>query len=106
MFQLTTARNYQQFTVVFDAIRELVAPEPDEPAHRIGFGADTETSSRYDDELCRDLKRQMPSGATSQRPLQRKPLLEANCAKARRHCQLVGIVDLPMIPARSRIVAL
>jgi hypothetical protein len=46
MFQLTTARNYQQFTVVFDAIRELVAPEPDEPAHRIGFGADTETSSR------------------------------------------------------------
>ena len=40
------ARYDQQFTVVFDAIRELVAPEPDERARRIGFGADTETSSR------------------------------------------------------------
>jgi hypothetical protein len=39
------ARYDQQFTVVFDAIRELMAPEPDELARRIGFGADTETSS-------------------------------------------------------------
>jgi hypothetical protein len=34
------ARYDQQFAVVFDAIRELVAPPPDEPARRIGVGVD------------------------------------------------------------------
>src|SRR5580698_3446163 len=34
------ARYDQQFEVVFDAIRELVASPPDEPSHRIGFDTD------------------------------------------------------------------
>jgi hypothetical protein len=34
-----------QFAVVFDAIRELVASPPDQPTHRIGFGAETENIS-------------------------------------------------------------
>jgi hypothetical protein len=33
----------QQFAVVFDAIRELASPPPDEPARRIGFGAETKS---------------------------------------------------------------
>jgi hypothetical protein len=39
------ARYDQQFTVVFDAIRELVSSPDDEPMRRIGFGAggDAET---------------------------------------------------------------
>ena len=40
------ARYDQQFAVVFDAIRELVASPPDEPSRRIGFDADGEASSR------------------------------------------------------------
>lgn len=35
----------QQFAVVFDAIRELVASPPDEPARRIGFGVDAAAPS-------------------------------------------------------------
>jgi len=38
------ARYDQQFEVVFDAIRELVASPPDEPSHRIGFDTDAEAS--------------------------------------------------------------
>jgi hypothetical protein len=33
----------QQFVVIFDAIRELVASPPEEPARRIGFGAGDDT---------------------------------------------------------------
>jgi hypothetical protein len=38
------ARYDQQFEVVFDAIRELVASPPDEPSHRIGFDTDAEAT--------------------------------------------------------------
>jgi hypothetical protein len=39
------SRYDQQFAVVFEAIRELVASPPDEPPRRIGFGADAEAPS-------------------------------------------------------------
>jgi hypothetical protein len=38
----------QQFAVVFDAIRELVASPPGEPPRRIGFDADSGESSCAD----------------------------------------------------------